>query len=211
MLTLQYTVGHDYHRYREVTIYGKLHEQLLDHRAEVGLSLRQPWGTRTAQFKFSQYLNDPSKVHRSARSAAPNIRIFKGFSVNFFGEFSRTRDQIYLPRGEASTEEILLRQRQLADRLPVLLRLRHRLLLRLDLQQHRQSALRRGGGKLAATTLALDAPLTRCRVRMTALTVIPTTRPPSTSRPRRRARRPRRGRATRRRSARVSSSRTRCR
>ena len=30
-----------------------------------------------------------------------------------FGEFSRTRDQIYLPRGEASTEEILLRQRQL--------------------------------------------------------------------------------------------------
>ena len=34
--------------------------------------------------------------------------------VNAFGEFSRTRDQIYLPRGQASTEEILLRQRQLA-------------------------------------------------------------------------------------------------
>jgi hypothetical protein len=33
--------------------------------------------------------------------------------VNFFGEFSRTRDQIYLPLGEATTEEILLRQRQL--------------------------------------------------------------------------------------------------
>ena len=41
------------------------------------------------------------------------IRLFKGFSVNFFGEYSRTRDQIYLPRGEATTEEILLRQRQL--------------------------------------------------------------------------------------------------
>jgi hypothetical protein len=39
--------------------------------------------------------------------------LFKGFSVNFFGEFLRTRDQIYLPRGQASTEEILLRQRQL--------------------------------------------------------------------------------------------------
>ena len=33
MLTLQYTVGHDYHRYHEVTIYDKLTEQLLDHRA----------------------------------------------------------------------------------------------------------------------------------------------------------------------------------
>jgi hypothetical protein len=42
------------------------------------------------------------------------VRVFKGFSVSVFGEFSRTRDQVYLPRGAASTEEILLRQRQLA-------------------------------------------------------------------------------------------------
>ena len=142
MLTLQYTVGHDYHRYREVTIFGKLTEQLLDHRAEVGLSLRQPWGTANGEFKFSQYLTDPSKYSLGS-SAAPRSALFKGFSVNFFGEFSRTRDQIYLPRGQASTEEILLRQRQLLDRLPVLLQLRHQLFVRLDLQQHRQSALRR--------------------------------------------------------------------
>ena len=31
-----------------------------------------------------------------------------------FTELSRTRDRIFLPRGEASTEEILVRQRQLA-------------------------------------------------------------------------------------------------
>ena len=35
--------------------------------------------------------------------------------MNAFGEFNRTRDQIYLPRGLASTEEVLLRQRQLAS------------------------------------------------------------------------------------------------
>ena len=113
MLTVQYTVGHDYHRYHEVTIYDKLEEQLLDHRAQVGLSLRQPWGTSEAQFTFSQYLTDPSKYSMGLFGGA-EIRIFKGFSVEFFGEFSRTRDQIYLPRGQASTEEILLRQRQLA-------------------------------------------------------------------------------------------------
>jgi len=113
MLTVQYTVGHDYHRYHEVTIYDKLEEQLLDQRAQVGLSLRQPWGTSEAQFTFSQYLTDPSKYSMGLFGGA-EIRIFKGFSVEFFGEFSRTRDQIYLPRGQASTEEILLRQRQLA-------------------------------------------------------------------------------------------------
>jgi hypothetical protein len=113
MLTFQYTVGYDYHRYREVTIYDKMREQLLDHRAEVGISLRQPWGSVSADTTFSQYLTDPSKYSLGMFGGA-NIRVFKGFSVSVFSEFSRTRDQIYLPRGEASTEEILLRQRQLA-------------------------------------------------------------------------------------------------
>jgi hypothetical protein len=112
MLTVQYTVGHVHHRYREETIFGKLRQQLLDHRAEVGLSMRQPWGSANAEFNLQQYLTDPSKYSLGLEGGA-DIRLFKGFSVNFFGEFSRTRDQIYLPRGEASTEEILLRQRQL--------------------------------------------------------------------------------------------------
>jgi len=112
MLTVQYTIGHVHHRYREETIFGKLRAQLMDQRAEVGLSLRQPWGSASAELNFQQYLTDPSKYSLGLDGGA-NIRLFKGFSVNFFGEFSRTRDQIYLPRGEASTEEILLRQRQL--------------------------------------------------------------------------------------------------
>jgi hypothetical protein len=112
MLTFQYTVGADLHRYREVTIFEKTEEKLADHRAEVGLSLRQPWGTAFAATNFSQYLTDPSKYSLGVVGET-NIRIFKGLSFNMFGEFERTRDQIYLPKGEASTEEILLRQRQL--------------------------------------------------------------------------------------------------
>jgi hypothetical protein len=113
LLTIQYTVGYDYHHYREITIYDKLVEQLLDQRAQVGLSMRQPWGSANAEFTFSQYLTQPTKYSLAVDGGA-EIRIFKGFSVDFFGEFLRTRDQLYLPRGEASTEEILLRQRQLA-------------------------------------------------------------------------------------------------
>ena len=112
MLTFQYTAGHDYVKYREITIFDKLREQLLDHRAEVGLSLRQPWGNANASFNFTQFLTQPSKYSLGVDGFS-NFRLFKGFSINFFAEYSRTRDQIYLPRGEASTEEILLRQRQL--------------------------------------------------------------------------------------------------
>jgi len=113
LITINYTVGYDYHRYREITIYDKMREQLLDHRLEGGVSIRQPWGSISAVSGFSQYLTDPSKYSVNTFGGA-NIRVFKGFSVNVFGEFSRTRDQVYLPRGQASTEEILLRQRQLA-------------------------------------------------------------------------------------------------
>lgn len=113
MLTVQYTVGHDYHRYIEETIFGKLNEQLLDHRAAIELSLQQPWGESNAELNFNQYLTDPSKYSIGFEGGA-EIRLFKGFSVDVFGEFSRTRDQIYLPRGGATNEEILLRQRQLA-------------------------------------------------------------------------------------------------
>ena len=113
LITINYTLGYDYHRYREITIYDKTVEQLMDHRLEGGVSMRQPWGSISAVTGFSQYLTDPSKYSLNTFGGA-NIRVFKGFSVNVFGEFSRTRDQIYLPRGAASTEEILLRQRQLA-------------------------------------------------------------------------------------------------
>ena len=36
-----------------------------------------------------------------------------GLEFNIFGRYSRVRDQLYLPAGDATTEEILLSLRQL--------------------------------------------------------------------------------------------------
>ena len=113
MFTLQYTVGFDSINYRDVTIFGKTKETLLDHHFETSLSLRQPWGTVSASMNISEYLTNPGKYSINAFGST-NVRLFKGFSFNMFADFSRPRDQIYLPRGEATTEEILVRQRQLA-------------------------------------------------------------------------------------------------
>ena len=43
-----------------------------------------------------------------------DVRLFKGFTFDMFGSVSRRRDQLSLRRGTASTEEILVRQRELA-------------------------------------------------------------------------------------------------
>ena len=112
LLTLQYTVGVDRFDYKEETIYGRTSEQLVDHRLRASFSMRQPWGSSFASASFNQFLNKPDKYSINAFGDL-NVRLFKGFSFNMFGEVSRTRDQLYLPRGEATTEQILVRQRQL--------------------------------------------------------------------------------------------------
>ena len=43
-----------------------------------------------------------------------DLRLFKGFSLFFFGQASLIRDQLYLPRGSLSDADRLLRLRQLA-------------------------------------------------------------------------------------------------
>ena len=112
LLTVQYTAGVDTFDYKEETVFGETSELLADHRLQTSLSMRQPWGSSFASVSFSQFLTKPDKYSITAFGDA-SVRLFKGFSFNVFGEVARTRDQLYLPRGEATTEEILVRQRQL--------------------------------------------------------------------------------------------------
>jgi hypothetical protein len=113
ILTMLYTIGVETADYQEETIYGKTSETLPDHRFETTLNLRQPWGSAGASVEFAQYLSQPDKYRLSA-SGGLEIRLFKGFSVEAFGEASRRRDQLSLRRGDATNEEILVRQRELA-------------------------------------------------------------------------------------------------
>ena len=112
-LTFNYAVGLNHYRYKEETIFGKFRETLLDHALIASLDLRQPWGSTSTSFQVSQYLNDRSK-HSLMLDQSLDARLFKGFSLSVFGYVTRVRNQLYLPRGEATTEEILVRRRQLA-------------------------------------------------------------------------------------------------
>jgi len=111
-LTFQYSIGVNAYEYREETLYGKMSETLPSHAFNVDIEAKQPWGQVSASTDFSQYLSSPDK-YRVQSFGMVDIRLKKGLSFNIMGGASWIRDQIYLPKGEATTEEILVRQRQL--------------------------------------------------------------------------------------------------
>lgn len=105
-----YTVGLRYHDYIEQTVFLKDEETLPHHRFSVRLSVRQPWGESYGFLTFSQFLHDPSK-NRFTAFAGADFRIFRGLSLRLNANYSRIRDQLNVPAGDATTEEVLLRQR----------------------------------------------------------------------------------------------------
>jgi hypothetical protein len=111
-LTVQYSIGVGAFDYFEETIYGKTGETLPTQSANVDIEARQPWGQVSASVDFSQYLSKPES-YRLQSFGMIDIRLKKGLSFNVGGGGSLIRDQLYLPKGEATTEEILVRQRQL--------------------------------------------------------------------------------------------------
>jgi hypothetical protein len=112
-LTFLYQIGDSAYDYAEETIFGKLHEQIPEHALSVQLSVRQPWGTLSGSTGFTQQINVPKRYRLSTYIEA-DVRLFKGFSFDVYAEYDRIRNQFYLPKGEASTEDVLLQIRQLA-------------------------------------------------------------------------------------------------
>jgi len=111
-LRIQYGIGGRSLSYRDTTIYGKIGETKPLQSGLVALDLRQPWGSTSFSIDAQQYLDDP-KYYRWSSFANANVRLFKGFSLNFYGGYERLRDQIYLSGRGVSRDEILTRQRQL--------------------------------------------------------------------------------------------------
>ncbi len=114
ILTLQYALGMTAFSYKEITLYDKLSETLPNHTLSLNLEARQPWGQLSFQLDGSQYLSQLDK-YRFGAGGGVSLRLGKGLSFNISSWSSFMRDQLSLPKGEASVEEILVRQRQLAS------------------------------------------------------------------------------------------------
>jgi hypothetical protein len=111
-LRFLYRVGFSLARYREETIYDKTRQNLLQEHLEVVLEFKKKWGTISTSFEASNYLHDFRK-NQLELNGEISVRVFKGLSFNMHGGGARIHDQIFLPKGGATLEEVLLQRRQL--------------------------------------------------------------------------------------------------
>jgi hypothetical protein len=112
-LTVRYSAGASTRRYRRITLFDRMKETVPTHALDVGLGLRQPWGSLGAYSSLSQHLGHRDR-YRIVTYGSTDVRLFKGFSFNIFAEYDKINDQIGLPRSGASSQEILLRLQQLS-------------------------------------------------------------------------------------------------
>ena len=112
-LSLLYSVGVRRVDYHSETLFDKTQETLANERLTLSYDVQQPWGEAGVSLTGSHYFHDP-KLHRLEVGAGLELRLFRGVSLNFGGEYSRIRDQIGLPKEDASDEDVLVQRQQLA-------------------------------------------------------------------------------------------------
>ncbi|MGM0621107.1 MAG: hypothetical protein ACQETJ_08690 [Bacteroidota bacterium] len=112
-ITFSYQIGYGYVDYFEETIYNKTTENLFNQKIEGVVNIQQPWGSIETGLEGSHYLHDFAR-RRIEFYGQTSVRLFEGFSLTFQAEYDVVQDQLSLPKGEASLEEVLLKQRELA-------------------------------------------------------------------------------------------------
>ena len=112
-VTLAYKLGYNLFHYIDETIYGFEDQKMFNHSLTLNLRFREKWGSIYSYLVASQFLDLPEQ-NRLTINNNLNIRIIRGLSVRISAYFRFIRDQINLPKGAASVEDLLLRQRQIS-------------------------------------------------------------------------------------------------
>jgi hypothetical protein len=112
-LSVMYAAGPVHFDYIRPTIFGRTSETRLQHKVIATLAQRQSWGTLTLTAQGQQFLHDPTKYNLSI-GGFTNLRLGRGLSINVSGSAAQVRDQLYLPSGGQTEEQILTRQQALA-------------------------------------------------------------------------------------------------
>jgi hypothetical protein len=112
-LRVQYRLSCTWRDYYELTIYGRETQTMFSQALQLVLEIKEPWGSIGGSLRGSTFIPDV-KYNNLRADFGAYINLFKGFSFNVSGQFSRIRDQLSLPAREYSQEEILLELKRLA-------------------------------------------------------------------------------------------------
>ena len=113
-LRVLYAVGGSFTKYYEETLFFKTRETRGRQELSTTYEQREPWGTLEGRVEWSNYFPGLS-THRLGVDGEVELRIRRGLSVSLEASASRIRDQLSLPRRDATPEEVLLRLRQLSS------------------------------------------------------------------------------------------------
>lgn len=109
-----YSVGVSANRYYDTTIYFKTKETLPLQTASAMASFTQKWGSVNVGVFWSNYLDD-FKKNNLGLNGALDLRLFRGVTLSLYGNYSIIHDQISLPKGAATRDDVLTQRRVIAS------------------------------------------------------------------------------------------------
>jgi len=110
--SLLYRVGPQFNNYVDSTIFNTEKEWLLRHSMEMNFTKVEDWGSMDVEITFGNYLHDWNLLFTRIEPWI-ELNIVKGLRLNIGGSFSWIRNQVNLPKGDASREDVLLQLQQL--------------------------------------------------------------------------------------------------
>ena len=112
--TVSYSVDIRRNSYFDTTLYDKTKETLVGQGVESNFAFNQKWGTVSFGAKYHNYFHN-WKLYKIGFNSQVDIRVTGGLSFNIYTSAELTREQIFLPKGGATPQEVLTRRRQLAS------------------------------------------------------------------------------------------------
>lgn len=112
-VTARIGVVTSYYRYTETTVLLEDEELLFRPEIDLRADFTQPWGSFRAGLEAGAFLHDLS-LNRFEFDTRFDLRISKYLSVFLNGQYSIIADQVSLPAGDLTTEEVLAGVRQQA-------------------------------------------------------------------------------------------------
>ena len=112
--TFQYSIGPSYNDYVDSTIFNLEEEWLWSHDIEIDYIMLEDWGTVRIGLDYANYLHDWSLLSLSFRPRV-SWNITRGLNFNVSAEVSLFRNQRNIVKENISTEEQLLRIKQLGS------------------------------------------------------------------------------------------------
>jgi hypothetical protein len=113
-LMVRYQVDYNDLSYYDTTIYNSTRDRLWGQEFSVAASFRQRWGNLSGGAYYRRYLRDPS-MYSAGVKADMYVRIVGGLSLYLSATGNLIHDQVYIVKGDATEQEVLVKRRQLAS------------------------------------------------------------------------------------------------